>query len=224
MRKIDVIDCISGIIGALGSAFIPVFLFIYTQNIEEQNRQLQLAQETQNRQLQIAQMTSQLYKADCQQKVDYVTFISTQFPEDISSTLPVVNSYLKVSDKKCEDKVEKEYNKQIRNKSIQELENYEIRIYYIQEYTELQEMATSIRNKLENYGVTSKINMYPKSQTWFNKQILLSNSVIFYEKGVEDQAGKLLQNVLSKIYPQKVFKLQDTGNSSSKNAISIMLK
>ena len=217
ISKLDLINCLSGFLGALGALAIPVSIWINQKTHTEQL-------EKQNRQLEITQMISQLYKANCQEKIDSLDLIYGWFEEDILDITPVKN-YLKIgSDQDCKEKIQQDVNSQsFIQENMKKLAKYKIGIYYLEGNPQLQQEAKSIQDKLKNYKFLQNVKTSGKDQGWFDRRGGLSDNQIRYEKGVEDEAAAALQNVLSGVYPERNFRLQ-TIKGSSEDFVSIMLK
>ena len=124
------------------------------------------------------------------------------------------------------DKLELQ-KEEIKNLQIGILKNFEIVIFY-PTYgdlaTKLEDKATAIKAYLESKGLEkNKVSTQGFTEEWIKKKGGLSNKQIRYEKGIEDEAAKILKELLSKSELNLTFRLQ-TIRGTSENYLSIFLK
>ena len=103
------------------------------------------------------------------------------------------------------------------------LDKYKINIHYLESKQALKSEAECIEKKLEESLDKLKVQVRGLSQAWFDSTGGLSDNQIRYEREKEDKAAIALQQLLTKVYPAKQFRLQTIRGSTS-NSISIFLK
>ena len=214
-----------GVATILGAIFIPIAIFfgqvLQTSSTEKQNRKVG-----------IAQILSDNYSADCQQQIDTTHLIDSWFDIDEADTAGLIN-YLQDGTKDCSQTQEEI----IRNKvkvlqtdivAVAQLDdalkNYKITIHYLDSDKKLKSEAESLKSSLETASSNQlSVSVKGKSQSWFDSTGGLSDDQIRYERVTEIQAAVALQQLLTKAYPTRQFRLQ-TIRGTTPNSISIFLK
>ena len=121
----------------------------------------------------------------------------------------------------------KEISAIIKQLKIDILKGFEIVIFYPNfgsDKIDLQDKATEIKRHLEGQGLQSdKIRTKSFTKEWITKIGGLSNNQIRYERGVEDEAAKIVKEILDNSNIKPKFRLQ-TIRGRSENYLSIFLK
>lgn len=101
------------------------------------------------------------------------------------------------------------------------LSSYEIILYFLENNQDLLKSAQDIKQSLVKYGLReNQIKLDQKDDAFFQKLGYPTGYEIRYDRGSEDNAAQLLENILKSAYPSKQFVKRGIG-SSTKNSISI---
>lgn len=98
------------------------------------------------------------------------------------------------------------------------LSDYKIVIFFPENNEKLLQTAQSIKQSLVDYGlVENQVGLEEKNAAFFNSLGYPKGYEIRYDSGKEDEAAKLLENILKKSYPSKQFIRLGIGSGTIKS-------
>ena len=108
-----------------------------------------------------------------------------------------------------------------KERALSIMTNFKIGIYYWKKDEDRAQKATSIKERLTEYGFKN-ITIYPKEESFFGEIGQTYSDEVRYEEGLENEQAESLSNILNELYPGKKFKKQPVSNRTE-NFISIIL-